>query len=112
MGCAESDMRKEEVESALAKEEFDELSWIQRLLKTCSNRSTNRRGNAIGPMLMAAVPPEPPHRPDVKTEVDEVCIIANSAFNIFLTSFSLFLLFFFFVSFVLFTFILHVTFKL
>ena len=75
-------MRKEEVESALAKQEYDELSWIQRLLKTCSNCATNRRENVIGPM-MAAVPPEPPRSPDVKTDVHEVCKL-YTALSIFL----------------------------
>ena len=62
-------MRKEEVESALAKEEDEEMSWIQRLLKTCSYSSTRRQN--VG--LIAAILPEPSQRPITKTVVLEVC---------------------------------------
>ena len=86
MGCAESNMRQEEVESALAKEEDEEMSWIQRLLKDCSNRSTRRQNVA------AAISSELPQKPNAKTVVLEVCI-AHSAFVIFF-HFSAFFLFF------------------
>ena len=54
MGCAESDLRRKEFESELAKEEDEEMSWVQRLLRTYSNHGTTRRQKVV-----ATIPPDP-----------------------------------------------------